>query len=80
VTWRAGYFFTPSIYVQSLIQYSDQADTWAANLRFGWLTTAGTGLFVVFNEARGVGPLERDTPLNRGLIIKFNRQFDLWRG
>jgi hypothetical protein len=34
----------------------------------------------VFNEARGVGLLERDTPLNRGIIIKFNRQFDLWRG
>jgi hypothetical protein len=80
VTWRAGYFFTPNIYLQSLVQYSDQADTWAANLRFGWLTTAGTGLFVVFNEARGVGLLERDTPLNRGIIVKFNRQFDLWRG
>lgn len=80
VTWRAGYFFTPRIYVQSLVQFSDQADTWAANLRFGWLNTAGTGLFVVFNEARGVGALERDTPLNRGLIVKFNRQFDLWRG
>jgi hypothetical protein len=80
LTWRAGYFFTPRINVQSLIQYSDQADTWAANLRFGWLNTAGTGLFVVFNEARGVGPLDRDTPLNRGLIVKFNRQFDLWRG
>jgi hypothetical protein len=80
VTWRAGYFFTPSLYVQSLLQYSDQADTWAANLRFGWVSTAGTGLFVVFNEARGLGVLERETPLNRGLIIKFTRQFSVWEG
>jgi hypothetical protein len=80
VTWRAGWFFTPRIYVQSLIQYSDQADNWAANLRFGWLNTAGTGLFIVFNEAHGVGALERDTPLNRGLIIKFTRQFSAWQG
>jgi hypothetical protein len=80
VTWRAGYFFTPRIYLQSLIQYSDQNDNWAANLRFGWLNTAGTGLFIVFNEAHGVGALERDTPLNRGLIIKFNRQFSPWEG
>jgi len=80
LTWRTAYFFTPRVYLQGLVQYSDQADTWGANVRFGWLNTAGTGLFIVFNEARGVGPLERDTPLNRGLIIKFNRQFDIWRG
>jgi hypothetical protein len=94
VTWRAGYFFTPRIYVQSLIQYSDQSDNWGANLRFGWLNTAGTGLFIVFNEARCVRgneplwtptaacavALERETPLNRGVIIKFNRQFNAWQG
>ena len=81
LSWRSAYFFTPRIYLQALVQYSDQADTWGANVRFGWLNTAGTGLFVVFNEARQAGSLfEPDTPLNRGLIIKFNRQFDLWRG
>jgi hypothetical protein len=83
VTWRAGYFFTPSIYVQSLIQYSDQADSWGTNLRVGWLNTAGTGLFIVFNEARRIEPLDpRDpeTRLNRGLIIKFTRQFNAWEG
>jgi hypothetical protein len=80
LTWRAGYFFTPRVYLQSLIQYSDQADTWAANLRFGWLNTAGTGLFIVLNEARGFDTLERDTPLHRGLMIKFTRQFNAWQG
>lgn len=72
VAGRIGYFFTPRIYLQSLIQYADQLDTWSANLRFGWLGTAGTGLFIVYNDARGIDGLQG--PLNRSLIIKFSRQ------
>jgi hypothetical protein len=75
---RFGYFFNPQIYVQSLVQYSDQTDNWSANLRFGWLSTAGTGLFVVYNQANGVDSL--DGPLNRSLIIKYSRQFTVFGG
>jgi hypothetical protein len=75
-TFRAGYFFTPRTYLQSLIQYSDQLDTWSANVRFGWLQTAGTGLFIVYNDARGFNTL--DGPLNRSLVLKYSRQFDVW--
>ncbi|OGU03530.1 MAG: hypothetical protein A2W29_09195 [Gemmatimonadetes bacterium RBG_16_66_8] len=75
---RAAYSFTPRIYLQSLIQYSEQAQTWSGNVRFGWLGTAGTGLFVVYNDVREAaavaGPL---TPVGRALIIKFTRQFQL---
>ena len=74
---RFGYFFTPRIYLQSLVQYSDQIDTWSANVRFGWLNTAGTGLFVVYNEAQGFDALSG--PQARGLIVKFTRQFDVAR-
>ncbi len=70
---RVGYFFTPQIYVQSLVQYSDRADNWSTNLRFGWLSSAGTGLFVVYNQANGVDDLAG--PINKSLIIKFSRQF-----
>jgi hypothetical protein len=73
---RAGFFFTPRIAVQTLTQYSDQADTWFANVRFAWLDAAGTGLFVVFNQANGLGELKRDTPLNRSLVVKFTKTFD----
>lgn len=72
---RFGYFFTPRIYVQSLIQYSDQIDTWSANARLGWLNTAGTGLFIVYNEVQGIESLSG--PLGRSLFIKFTRQFNL---
>ena len=71
-----GYFFTPRIYVQSLVQYSDQLDTWSANARFGWLNTAGTGLFIVYNEVQGVESLTG--PLGRSLFIKFTRQFNVF--
>lgn len=73
--WRLGYFFTPRIFLQSLVQYSDRWDAWSSNLRFGWLTTAGTGLFLVFNEAHGTGA--REGPLSRAFIVKFTRQFEL---
>ena len=72
-----GYFFNPNVYLQSLLQYSDQIDTWSANVRFGWLTTAGTGLFVVYNGSQGFDSLAG--PQGRSLIIKFTRQFDVAR-
>jgi hypothetical protein len=72
---KLGYFFTPRIYLQSLIQYSDQVDTWSANVRFGWLNTAGTGLFIVYNDVQGIEGLSG--PQGRSLFIKFTRQFDL---
>jgi hypothetical protein len=73
---RLGYFFTPRVFLQSLVQYSDQADAWSANVRFGWLNTAGTGLFIVFNDSHGVDALEG--PLNRALVIKYSRQLNVW--
>jgi hypothetical protein len=45
---RPGYFCTPRISLQSLIQYCHQAQLWSASVRFAGLNTAGTGLFVVF--------------------------------
>ena len=73
-----GYFFTPRIYLQSLIQYSDQIDRFSANVRFGWLNTAGTGLFIVYNEIQGIDQL--DGPLGRSLILKYTRQFNVLGG
>jgi hypothetical protein len=73
-----GYFFTPRIYLQSLIQYSDQIDRLSANVRFGWLNTAGTGFFIVYNEIQGIDEL--DGPLGRSLILKYTKQFNVLGG
>ena len=73
---RVAYFFTPRIMVQTLVQYSNQAHAWTANARFGWLSTAGTGLFVVFNEGQEADGFFRWTrPQARSLIVKYTRQF-----
>lgn len=75
---RVAYAFTPRIYLQSLIQYNSQAENWSGNIRFGWLNTAGTGLFVVYNDVQQsedvFGPLAAQT---RAFIVKFTRQFNL---
>ncbi|MDH3270208.1 MAG: carbohydrate binding family 9 domain-containing protein [Gemmatimonadota bacterium] len=76
---RLAYFVTPRISVQSLTQYSDLADAWSTNIRLAWLDTAGSGLFVVFNQANGFQSLARDTPLNRAFTVKYSRLFDLAR-
>ena len=73
---RLGYFFTPRILIQSLVQYNDQAQAWTANARFGWLNTAGTGLFVVYNEGQvAEGFFDWVRPQSRSFIIKYTRQF-----
>ena len=73
-----GYFFTPRVYIQSLIQYSDQIDRLSANVRFGWLNTAGTGFFLVYNDIQGIDRL--NGPLGRSLTLKYSRQFDVLGG
>ena len=58
------------------VQYNDSADLWSANLRFGLLQQTNTGLFVVYNDTRGLNDI---TPSGSGrsLIIKFSQIFDL---
>ena len=85
-----GYFFTPRVYLQSLVQYSNQIDSWSANLRFGWLNTAGTGLFIVYNDVQGFdypdglnpdgGRFVESGTLARSFIVKFTRQFNVLGG
>ena len=73
---RIAYFFTPRIFVQSLTQYSNQAQVWTANARFGWLSTAGTGLFIVLNDGETAdGFFSWRQPQSRSLVIKYARQF-----
>jgi hypothetical protein len=73
---RIAYFFTPRLFVQSLTQYSNQFNVWAANARLGWLSTAGTGLFVVYNDGESAdGFFKWRRPQTRSLTVKYARQF-----
>ncbi|MDN5205623.1 DUF5916 domain-containing protein [Fulvivirgaceae bacterium BMA10] len=69
---RLSYSFTPRIFTQSLIQYNSVSEIWSANIRFGLLQQANTGLFVVYNETRGASGI-----LNRSFTIKFSKVFDV---
>ena len=72
---RVAWFFTPRIYMQTLAQYNNQAAIWSANARFAWLSTAGTGLFIVVNDSQeATGPLAWTRPQSRSLTVKFTRQ------
>ena len=72
---RLNYYFTPRIFIASLLQYSDQARAFTSNARFGWLSTAGTGLFIVLNEGREAdGLLDWVRPQSRSLVVKYTRQ------
>ena len=73
---RIGYYFTPRLFLLSLVQYSNQARVWTANARFGWLNTAGTGLFVVFNNGQEAdGFFDWVRPQARSVVVKYTRQF-----
>ncbi len=72
---RVAWFFTPKIFLQSLVQYNNQARVWNANVRFAWLSTASTGLFVVYNEGQQAGGFfDWVQPQSRSLVVKFTKQ------
>ena len=62
--FRANYSFTTRMFAQALVQYNDGADLWSSNVRFAILSDANTGLFVVYNDAQGLG-VARPTGVSR---------------
>ena len=75
---RASYSFTTRMFFQALVQYNDRADLWSSNLRFGLLSDANTGLFVVYNDIQGIGS-GVPTGAGRTLTLKYSYLFDLLR-
>ena len=70
------YNFSPRLFAQALVQHNDSADLWSANLRFGLLHQANTGLFIVYNDTRGLHDT-MPSGAGRSLIVKYSRQFNL---
>ena len=72
------YSFTTLISLQALIQYNDRDDIWAANIRFAWLRTANSGLYVVYNENQDLHRSDYGwTRKDRSFIVKYTYLFDL---
>ena len=73
---RAGYNFSPRVFLQTLLQHNDSARLWSMNFRFGWLQDANTGLFLVYNETEGI--LDHvPTGAGRSVIVKYSYLFDV---
>ena len=69
---KMAYSFTPRIYLQSLVQYNSVLELWSANIRFGWLQQANTGLFLVYNTNKSDFLID-----NQSFIAKYTRVFDV---
>jgi hypothetical protein len=72
---RLSYSFTPKILLQLLTQYNEVDDVITNNLRFSWLQSANTGLYLVYNEIDERYP--GAPPRGREFIIKFSHIFDV---
>jgi len=72
---RLSYSFTPKILLQALIQYNDVDEILGTNVRFSWLQSANSGLYLVYNEIdeRSIGAL----PTGREFIVKYSHIFDI---
>jgi len=81
VRLTGSYSFTPRIYLQANLQYNDDSKNLGSNIRLGWLDTAGTGLFIVFNDTEFLGDVDplgfRSGPRQRQLVIKYTKLFNL---
>ena len=83
---RVSYSFTTRMFFQALVQYNDQNEIWSSNLRFGLLSDANTGLFVVYNDIQDLRQNFRPDLMTefldrsgRTLTVKFSYLFDLLR-
>lgn len=73
---RLSYSFTPKMQLQALVQYNDTSEKLGTNIRFSWLRSANSGLYLVYNEIdeRGIGGL----PTGREVILKYSHIFDVF--
>lgn len=80
---NGSYSFTPRLYLQANLQYNDDTEDFGTNVRLGWLDTAGTGLFIVFNDTEHFGAFDRTGfargPRQRQFVVKYSRLLNLTR-
>lgn len=69
---RLSYSFTPRMSLQTLVQYNKRDDVVATNLRFSWIQSANSGLYIVYNQVdeSGLGAPRHNA---QEFIIKYSR-------
>jgi hypothetical protein len=73
---RLTYAISPSVYIQSLLQYNNQSDQWSMNWRFIWQQSAATGLYIVYNQTEDYDgiPIASST---KSFVVKYSYLFDV---
>jgi len=74
---RLAYSFTPKMYLQVFFQVNDRDDIAGLNIRFSWLQTANSGLFLVYNDSRMSEDRIFEVPRYRTFVVKYSYMFDL---
>jgi hypothetical protein len=74
---QLSYSFTPKMYIQTLFQVNDRDDIAGLNIRFGWLQTANSGLFLVYNDSRMSEDRIFQISRYRTFVVKYSYMFDL---
>jgi len=74
---RLSYSLSSRSTLQALFQYNNVSEIRSLNLRYSWLRTANTGLFIVYNDTDGFGGYDGEQP-NRSLLIKYSHLFNLF--
>lgn len=78
---RLSYSFTPSISLQTLVQYNSRDDVIAANVRFAWLQSANAGLYLVYNEVdefSGLNMPHYEQENARQFILKYSHILNIF--
>ena len=74
---KLAYSFTPKISLEALVQYDDRSDATATNLRFAWLQSANSGLYIVYNELNQEDIIPGLREKRKELTLKYSYIFDL---
>ena len=73
---RLSYSFTPKMQLEAFVQYNEIDDKVGTNIRYSWLRSANSGLYLVYNEVDESGVNAR--PTGREFIVKYSHIFDVF--
>jgi hypothetical protein len=69
--FRLDWSFTPRMFLNAFVQYNGEADSWLSNIRFNFIHRPLSDIYVVWNETRAPGDVQRALMLKYTHLIAF---------
>jgi hypothetical protein len=69
--FRLDWSFTPRMFLNAFVQYNGEADSWLSNIRFNFIHRPLSDIYVVLNETRTPGDVQRALMLKYTHLIAF---------